>query len=77
MNTLFRLPYRKRSSAGNMGFSPEEHPEGDPVVLTLDAFETVRPLDREKMTQEECASRMGAAPSRLMEGTLYRKFITR
>ena len=42
-------------------FSPEERSQGDPVILTLDEFETVRLLDREGMTQEECASRMGVA----------------
>ena len=42
-------------------FSPEERSQGDPVILTLDEFETVRLLDREGMTQEECATRMGVA----------------
>ena len=42
-------------------FSPEERSQSDPVVLTLDEFETVRLLDREGMTQEECAARMDVA----------------
>ncbi len=42
-------------------FSPEEAKEGEPVVLGLDEFETVRLLDREGLTQEQCAERMGVA----------------
>ena len=42
-------------------FSPEERSQSDPVVLTLDEFETVRLLDREGLTQEECAARMDVA----------------
>ena len=42
-------------------FSPEEVSDGEPVVMSLDEFETVRLLDREGMTQEQCAERMGVA----------------
>ena len=42
-------------------FSPEERSQSDPVVLTLDEFETVRLLDRVGLTQEECAARMDVA----------------
>jgi len=40
-------------------FSPEEASDAEPVVLSLDEFETVRLLDREGITQEQCAERMG------------------
>ncbi len=42
-------------------FSPEEAAEGEPVVMSLDEFETIRLLDRENLTQEQCAERMGVA----------------
>jgi len=42
-------------------FSPEEAAESEPVVMSLDEFETIRLLDREGLTQEQCADRMGVA----------------
>ncbi len=42
-------------------FSPEEAAAGEPVVMSLDEFETIRLLDREGLTQEQCAERMGVA----------------
>ena len=42
-------------------FSPEEVNNEEPVVMSLDEFETIRLLDREGLTQEQCAERMGVA----------------
>ena len=42
-------------------FAPEELAAGAPVVMTLDEFETIRLLDREGLTQEQCAERMGVS----------------
>ena len=42
-------------------FSPEEASGSEPVVMSLDEFEAIRLLDREGMTQEQCAERMGVA----------------
>ncbi len=41
-------------------FSPEE-PGGEPVQLSLDEYECIRLIDREGLTQERCAERMGVA----------------
>ena len=42
-------------------FSPEEASDKEPVVMSLDEFETIRLLDFEGLTQEQCAERMGVA----------------
>ena len=42
-------------------FSPEEANSEEPIVMSLDEFETIRLLDREGLTQEQCAERMGVA----------------
>ena len=42
-------------------FSPEEASDKEPVVMSLDEFETIRLLDYEGLTQENCAERMGVA----------------
>ena len=42
-------------------FSPEEMSDSKPIVMSLDEFEAIRLLDREGMTQEQCAERMGVA----------------
>ena len=44
-------------------FFPEETASKEPVIMSLDEFETIRLLDREGMTQEQCAERMGVARS--------------
>ncbi|MBE6996855.1 MAG: DUF134 domain-containing protein, partial [Ruminococcaceae bacterium] len=42
-------------------FSPDEAAEGEPIIMRLDEFETIRLLDKEGLTQEQCAARMGVA----------------
>jgi predicted DNA-binding protein (UPF0251 family)/predicted Fe-Mo cluster-binding NifX family protein len=42
-------------------FSPEELASEAAVVMTLDEFETIRLLDRDGLTQEQCAERMGVS----------------
>lgn len=36
-------------------------PEGEPVVMTVEEYETIRLIDLEELTQEECAERMHVA----------------
>lgn len=38
-----------------------EEPLGDPILMTVDEYETLRLMDIEGLTQEECALRMGVA----------------
>ena len=45
-----------------LSFRPEEEaPEKDPVILTVDEYETIRLLDREGLSQEEASRLMNVA----------------
>ena len=47
---------------GTVSFVPVDMPgEKDPVILTVDEYETIRLIDREGLSQEECGVRMGVA----------------
>ena len=40
-------------------FSPTGETNGEPIVLTIDEFETIRLIDREGLSQEECGTQLG------------------
>ena len=42
-------------------FSPEGRAAGPAVILTVDEYETLRLIDREGLSQEECGERMQVA----------------
>ncbi|MCR4689348.1 MAG: DUF134 domain-containing protein [Saccharofermentans sp.] len=42
-------------------FSPDEASSDETVIMSLDEYETIRLIDKEDLTQEECAERMGVA----------------
>jgi predicted DNA-binding protein (UPF0251 family) len=43
-------------------FGPlEEHAHGETIVMSVDAYETIRLIDLEGLTQEECAAQMNVA----------------
>ena len=42
-------------------FSPADGGEGEPVILTVDEYETIRIIDKEGLSQEECGDRMAVA----------------
>ena len=46
---------------GQFVFAPADNVNEDALRLTFDEFETIRLLDAEGMTQEQCAAKMGVA----------------
>lgn len=48
-------------------FVPEGIPCGGPVVLTLDEYETIRLMDLEKLTHEQCAGQMDISRTTVTE----------
>ena len=42
-------------------FGPQDVGQAETITMTLDEYECIRLMDREKLTQEQCAQRMGIA----------------
>ena len=42
-------------------FAPQDEGRAEVIEMTLDEYECIRLMDREKLTQERCAERMGVA----------------
>ena len=48
-------------------FCPEGVPAGEKVIMTMDEYETIRLVDLEKRTHEQCAKQMGIARTTVTE----------
>ena len=44
-----------------IAFVPAEEGSAQPVVMTVDEYETIRLIDKEGYAQEQCAQQMGVA----------------
>lgn len=47
------------SFPSNHSFIPESGNSKDPVILSIDEYETIRLIDKECLSQEECARQLG------------------
>ena len=58
-----------------LSFAPEEGQGKDPVILTVDEYETIRLMDREGLSQEEASAQMGVARTTVQQiyGSARRK----
>ncbi len=43
----------------NLSFSPATESNEEPIILTMDEYETVRLIDKEGLSQEECSVQLG------------------
>lgn len=48
-------------------FMPEEHKGGEEVILTVDEYETIRLIDKEGLSQEQCSERMQVARATIQQ----------
>ncbi len=48
-------------------FMPEEHKGGEEVTLTVDEYETIRLIDKEGLSQEQCSERMQVARTTIQQ----------
>lgn len=42
----------------NSSFTPDNHYQSEPVIMMIDEYETIRLIDLENCTQDECAAQM-------------------
>ena len=52
---------RIRCNPDYWSFAPQDEGQAEVIEMTLDEYECIRLMDREKLTQEQCARRMGVA----------------
>ena len=56
-------------------FDPAGYPGGEKVTLTLDEYETIRVIDLEKLTHEQCARQMDISRTTVWRWTNANKWI--
>ena len=56
-----------------LGFSTMEETLGEPVILTVDKYETVRLIDKEGLSKEDCGVRLGVGRTTVQK--IYEKAI--